>query len=108
MCMYIYIYIYIHMYIYIYVYTHTYIYIYIHRERERLYTQTTGLDAADPLLLLLVLRERRCVQHWWILCRGGCSGWGVQWIGVVLCNKLVYNSIQVTKPCSHCTPLCRM
>ena len=29
----------------------------------------------------------------WILCRGGCSGWGVQWIGVVLYSKLVYNVI---------------
>ena len=44
----------------------------------------------------------------WILCRGGCSGWGVQWIGVVLCNKLVHNVIQITTPCFHCTPLCRM
>ena len=24
---------------------------------------------------------------------GGCSGWGVQWIGVVLYSKLVYNVI---------------
>ena len=37
--------------------------------------------------------------------RGGCSGRGVQWIGVVLYNKLVYNSIQITAPCFHCTPL---
>ena len=29
----------------------------------------------------------------WILCRGGCSGWGVQWIGVVSYSKLVYNVI---------------
>ena len=26
----------------------------------------------------------------WILCRGGCSGSGVQWIGVVLYSKIVY------------------
>ena len=44
----------------------------------------------------------------WILCRGGCSGSGVQWIGVVLYSKLVYNTIQITTPCFHCTPLCRM
>ena len=36
----------------------------------------------------------------------GCSGMGVQWMGVVLlCNKLVYTSIQITTPCLHCTPL---
>ena len=26
----------------------------------------------------------------WILCRGGCSGSGVQWIGVVLYSKIVH------------------
>ena len=44
----------------------------------------------------------------WILSRGGCSWRGVQWIGVVLHSKLVYNIIQFTTPCFHCTPLCRM
>ena len=29
----------------------------------------------------------------WILCRGGCSGSGVQWIGVVLYSKLIFNVI---------------
>ena len=41
----------------------------------------------------------------WVFIKGGCSGSGVQWIGVVLCNKLVYNIIQFTTPCFHCTPL---
>ena len=27
----------------------------------------------------------------WILCRGACSGSGVQWIGVVSYSKPVYN-----------------
>ena len=36
---------------------------------------------------------------------GGCSGRGVQWMGVVLHSKLVYNTIQITTPCFHCTPL---
>ena len=44
----------------------------------------------------------------WILCRGGCSGSGVQWIEVVLYSKLVYDVIQITTPCFHCTPLCGM
>ena len=29
----------------------------------------------------------------WILCKGGCSGRGVQWMGVVLYSKLVHNVI---------------
>ena len=29
----------------------------------------------------------------WILCRGGCSGRGVQWIGVVLHSKAAYNTM---------------
>ena len=27
----------------------------------------------------------------WILCRGGCSGRGVQWMGVILYSKTAYN-----------------
>ena len=66
--MYIYIYICIYsIYIYIYIYTlYVYIYIYVYRG---------GL--LRPIL--------------WILCRGGCSGSGVQWMGVVLCNKTAYD-----------------
>ena len=37
--------------------------------------------------------------------QGGCSGRGVQRMGVVLYNKLVYYIIQITTPCFHCTPL---
>ena len=29
----------------------------------------------------------------WVLIKGGCSGRGVQWIGVVLCSKLVHHII---------------
>ena len=35
----------------------------------------------------------------------GCSGRGVQRIGVVLYHKLVYHIISITTPCFHCTPL---
>ena len=31
---------------------------------------------------------------------GGCSGWGV-----VLCSRIVHNTVQNTTPCFHCTPL---
>ena len=44
----------------------------------------------------------------WAFVRGGCSRRGVQWIGVVLYSKIVYNIIQITTPCFHCSPLCRM
>ena len=37
--------------------------------------------------------------------KGGCSGRGVQWMGVVLYSKLVHNIIQITTPCFHCIPL---
>ena len=39
---------------------------------------------------------------------GGAVGGGVQWTGVALYSKIVYNTIQITTPCFHCTPLCRM
>ena len=41
--------------------------------------------------------------HLWVFITGGCSGRGVQQIGVVLYSKLVYNSIQITTPCFHST-----
>ena len=41
----------------------------------------------------------------WIFISVGCSGKGVQWMGVVLYNKLVDNIIQITTPCFHCTHL---
>ena len=37
--------------------------------------------------------------------QGGAVGGGLQCLGVVLYNKLVYNIIQITTPCFHCTPL---
>ena len=42
----------------------------------------------------------------WIFITGGCSGRGVQWIGVTLYNKIVYIIMRITTPCFHCTPLC--
>ena len=41
----------------------------------------------------------------WVFISGGCSGRGVQWIGVVSYNKLVHNITQITTACFHCTPL---
>ena len=67
-CMYVYIYRY--MYIYIYMYT------YMHSTRTWV-TEFSG----------------KATYREWILCRGGCSGRGVQWIWVVLYSKLAYNVI---------------
>ena len=41
----------------------------------------------------------------WVFITAGCSRRGVQQIGVVLSNTLVYNIIQITTPRFHCTPL---
>ena len=38
----------------------------------------------------------------------GCSRRGVQRIGVVSYNKIIYSTIYITSPCFHCTPLCGM
>ena len=106
---YIYVYIYIHVHLYIYIYTHMYIYvhvcvcmyvyicmyvcvciyiyIYIHRHdywQHQLRSERTGI---------------------WVFVKGGCSRRGVQWMGVALYNKVVYNILYTTSPCFHCTPL---
>ena len=39
-----------------------------------------------------------------VLITEGCSGRGVQWIGVVLYSKLVYNTISITTPCVSTAP----
>ena len=74
-CMYIYIYIYISISLSLYIYIYIYIYV-----------------AALPR------------GGGWVFIKGGCSGRGVQWMGVVLCSKIVHNTIQITTPCFHCTP----
>ena len=76
---------------YMYIYIYIYIYIGVYRRFAASRSRDPGISSKQ-----------------WILCRGGRSGWGVQWIGVVLCNKLVYNSVHITTPCFHYTPLCRM
>ena len=39
------------------------------------------------------LGSEQQTQWTWVFITGGCSGRGVQWMGVVLYNKLVYNII---------------
>ena len=62
---------------YIHVYTHMYTIVYMHVIHERV--------------------------SWYSL--QGVQWEGVQWMGVVSYNKLVYNIIQITTPCFHCTTL---
>ena len=84
--------------IYIYIYLNLYIYIYI-IERD--------LDDGKASRPLGERHPRQSARqtiaesyfnvetHWpnWVFITGGCSGRGMQWIGVVLYNKLVYNII---------------
>ena len=86
---------YIHMYVYIYIYTYVYIYIHIYIHISYTYTHIhTALRRARGLdrLGCSGMRQLGCFQLW-ILSRGGCSGRGMQWIGIVLYSKLVYNII---------------
>ena len=41
----------------------------------------------------------------WVFIKGGCSRRGVQWIGVLSCNKTAYHIMWTTTPCFHGTPL---
>ena len=75
-----------------------YIYIYMQREREMDRYNTHSRTSQPKHFRKLPARKRQacaraCRVARWILCRGGCSGSGVQWIGVVLHSKLVYNVI---------------
>ena len=90
--MYIFIYMCIHvyMYVYMYIYIYTHIHICIHIQLSlHMYT--------DFVLMVLL-------HPYWVLITEGCSGRRVQWIGVVLYSNIVYNTIQITTPCFHCTP----
>ena len=44
----------------------------------------------------------------WIFITRGCSGTGVQWMGVVWCSKLVYHIVAIAPPCFYRTPLWRV
>ena len=73
------------------------------RRRKGGLWESRGLPLASPHLTHLT-HPLSHLAHLWILCRGGCSRRGVQWMGVVLYSNLVYNTIQITTPCFHCTP----
>ena len=52
------------------------------------------------IIILSIIRD-------WVFITGGCSGRGVQWMGVALYNKLVYHiiSCKPLHPVSTATPL---
>ena len=50
-----------------------------------------------------IAQQHGCYLRW-VFIKGGCSRRGVQRMGVVLYEKLVYIIIQITTPCFHCTP----
>ena len=71
-------------------------------------------ELATHRVCLFTFRRRRVgsigvasARHWkhWEFITGGRSGRGEQWMGVVVYNKLVYQIIQITTPCFHCTHL---
>ena len=126
-CMYVYIYIYMYIciyviYIYIYVCVYTYIYIYIDR-----YMYTYMYVCIYIYIYICIMHDPGCTSapgssapsrpgpaptpysqstNWeWVFITGGCSRRGLQWMGVVLYNQLVYNIIRITTPCFLCTPL---
>ena len=99
--MYIYIYVYIYIYIYtykahiyIYIYTHIFTYIHIY-----IYTTTKhGFLKATYVIRRLRFRDTSpsrlgCFFTDTVFIKGGCSGRGVQRMGVALCNKLVHDII---------------
>ena len=53
--------------------------------------QFCALSVAPPPVTPPSATPRTIV--FWVFITGGCSGRGVQWMGVVLCNKLVYDII---------------
>ena len=72
-----------HIYIYIYIYD-----TYVHT-RKRLNFRAEMRATCGNTWRHVATRAH--LKTNWILCRGGCSGSGVQWIGVVFYSKIVYN-----------------
>ena len=74
-----------YIYIYLYIYIYIYIYTYIGQHLRDVWVVTTPWRDEHQLC------ARSLHGSYWILCRGGCSGRGVQWMGVVLHNRTAYN-----------------
>ena len=78
--------------------THIYIYIYITKFgneclfRRRLYP-VSGLPGRAQMALVRRMRSPTapCSLQGWVFIKGGCSRRGLQWMGVVLCNKTAYD-----------------
>ena len=75
---------YIHIYIYIYIYIYMYIYIYV----------IFHVGGASYVYIYIYIYMYTYIYIYiWVFMKGECSGRRVQWIGVVLYNKLVHNII---------------
>ena len=57
------------------------------------------------IIIVIIIAGRRRIWGVSGIHYRGCSGRWVQWMGVVLYNKLVYDIIYISTPCFHCTPL---
>ena len=44
-------------------------------------------------LLALESESEACIVEDRVFITGGCSGRGVQWMGVIFCNKTAYNTM---------------
>ena len=98
MCVYIYV---CNMYVYVYTHTHDHTYTYGASGGVTL-KGDTGDTRATPGSSQETLRvgggrgmagRARARPRGWVFITGECSGRGVQWMGVVLYHKLVYNII---------------
>ena len=69
-------------------------------------TTTSYNPLITPFTAAALLVKLASNPRLWIFITGGCSRRRVQWMGVVSYCKLVYNTIQITTPCFHCTPRC--
>ena len=109
-------YMYVYVYMYMYMCMYMYMYMYVRRRARKMGRLVSlsnfGLSDVHATFDLQVHRRGTSLLDApngsmlrWVFITGGCSGSGVQWMRVVLYNKLVYNSIQITTPCFHCTPL---
>ena len=55
-------------------------------------TNNSNNNNVDHVMVMLPSTRDLCLQCW-VFITGGCSGRGVQWMGVVLYDKLVNNII---------------
>ena len=80
---------------------------YIHKDNKYIYIYIYMycLSLSLPLSIYIYIYIYGQLRSSGYSSKGGCSRRGVQRMGAVLHDKLVYNIIQITTHCFHCTPL---